>query len=1552
MKKIITIVTSIVLTMAAYSQAPTKFNYQAVARDAAGMVLSNKTVSTQISILKTTATGQDVYVETHAVTTNKFGLFNFQIGDGIVVSGNISSIDWSSDSYFVKVEFDGDGGSNYTVLSTTQLISVPYSLFANNVLNDKVDDADADPSNELQSLSIKGDTVYLSNGGFVKLPAFSGFDGKYSSLTGAPTNLSNFNNDAGYLITEKDSSVTNELQNLNFNNDTLFLSDGGKVYLGAYANALNNDNDSTNELQVLSFSNDTLFLTNGGKVYFGNYNNLTNNDNDSTNELQVVSFSNDTLFLSDGGKVYLGAYTNVSNNDNDSTNEIQLISFSNDTLHLSNGGKVFLGAYTNQKNNDNDSTNEIQAVSFSNDTLFLTNGGKVFLGAYANASNDDNDSTNEIQALSISNDTLKLSNGGFVILPKGFDGKYSSLTGAPSNVSSFTNDAGYLKNEKDSSNTNELQFISLSNDTIYLSNGGFAVLPTGFNGKYTSLSGAPTNVSSFINDVGYLTTEKDSSNTNELQVISLSNDTIHLSNGGFAVLPAGFDGKYASLTGAPSNVSSFSNDAGYLKSEKDSSNTNELQVISLSNDTIRLSNGGYIALPSGFDGKYASLTGAPSNVSSFTNDAGYLKSEKDSSNTNELQVISLSNDTIRLSNGGYIVLPTGFDGKYSSLAGSPSNVSSFTNDAGYLKSEKDSSTTNEIQALSLRNDTLFLSNGGYVYLGAYASGSNNDNDSTNEIQTLSIKNDTLSLTGGGSVVLPGSNFDGKYSSLTGAPTGLGSFTNNVGYLTSEKDSSTTNEIQSLSMSNDTLYLTNGGKVYLGGLAGGSSAANNDNDSTNEIQLLSLSNDTIYLSNGGSIVLPEQLPDGNAAGNTLYWDGTKWVASSNIHNNGGHVGIGNNNPKAKLQLGNDTASGALDNFSEFQLILFEGSSASKSQGLGSRPNTLVNNTDSMMDIDVNGVTSWRFHDKRLEPMNSGRSVFIGPSSGVADDKSDNRNVGIGWNSLLMSTTGSANIAVGARASENNTTGSNNVAMGYRANATNTIGRDNVALGFYASLNNRASGITSVGFEALKTNTTGTGLTAVGYRSLDANTTGNFNTAVGSSSLGANTTGAYNTAMGYGTAQHNTTGSFNTAFGHYALVGNSTGAHLTAVGYRALYGNSTGLYNTAVGNYALEQNTTGRYNTALGYRAGLYNKTGGNNTAIGSFANERNTGIDNTSVGFRARAYGTSGRYNTSIGSYAHERMSTGSQNTALGYRAGALTSSGLYNVAVGDYALTSHTTRRYSTAVGSYALTRSNADWNTAVGTRAAQATTTGYQNTAVGGNALYRNTTGRYNTAIGVSAGYSSVTTVENTNIGWNSGFRFVGNGNTNIGSQSGYATGTVNTTNNISIGYRSPARGSNYALIGNTSTRYVNSYGIFARISDGQFKKNVKENVPGIEFITGLRPVSYEYDMDKLNEFIYGTEDVDEEYNQLSREAKSGHVETGFIAQEVDALVKELNYDFDGVVRPQSDKDHYSISYSSFVVPLVKATQEQQEIIEKQQQEIDALKSLLKEIQLEIRSK
>jgi hypothetical protein len=127
------IITSFILTLSVFSgfaQAPEMISYQAIVRDAGGTLIQNESIGVKISILQTSISGSAVYVETHAPSTDNNGAFSINIGDGTVQSGVFSSIDWGADSYFLKTETDPTGGTSYTVVGTSQLLSVPYALFA------------------------------------------------------------------------------------------------------------------------------------------------------------------------------------------------------------------------------------------------------------------------------------------------------------------------------------------------------------------------------------------------------------------------------------------------------------------------------------------------------------------------------------------------------------------------------------------------------------------------------------------------------------------------------------------------------------------------------------------------------------------------------------------------------------------------------------------------------------------------------------------------------------------------------------------------------------------------------------------------------------------------------------------------------------------------------------------------------------------------------------------------------------------------------------------------------------------------------------------------------------------------------------------------------------------------------------------------------------------------------------------------------------------------------------------------------------------------------
>lgn len=131
MKKLLLFTATLLLSITvAFAQAPNKLNYQGVARTNSGDPIANQNISLRISILDGAV---EEYVETHIVNTNDFGLYNVKIGDGVPTVGTMNAIDWSATNKNIKVEIDPAGGTTYTDLGTTELASVPYALYANNL---------------------------------------------------------------------------------------------------------------------------------------------------------------------------------------------------------------------------------------------------------------------------------------------------------------------------------------------------------------------------------------------------------------------------------------------------------------------------------------------------------------------------------------------------------------------------------------------------------------------------------------------------------------------------------------------------------------------------------------------------------------------------------------------------------------------------------------------------------------------------------------------------------------------------------------------------------------------------------------------------------------------------------------------------------------------------------------------------------------------------------------------------------------------------------------------------------------------------------------------------------------------------------------------------------------------------------------------------------------------------------------------------------------------------------------------------------------------------
>ncbi|MDH4223530.1 MAG: tail fiber domain-containing protein [candidate division Zixibacteria bacterium] len=260
---------------------------------------------------------------------------------------------------------------------------------------------------------------------------------------------------------------------------------------------------------------------------------------------------------------------------------------------------------------------------------------------------------------------------------------------------------------------------------------------------------------------------------------------------------------------------------------------------------------------------------------------------------------------------------------------------------------------------------------------------------------------------------------------------------------------------------------------------------------------------------------------------------------------------------------------------------------------------------------------------------------------------------------------------------------------------------------------------------------------------------------------------------------------------------------------------------------------------------------------------------------------------------------GTRNTFVGVNAGNLTMTGNANAANGYMSLNSNTSGYQNTANGCYALSsNTTGDYNTANGWGALYSNTSGYQNTANGMEALYFDTTGYRNTANGHRALYSNTT----------------GSNNTALGCQADVSSG--NLTNATAIGYGAVVDASNKVRIGNSSVTVIEGQVNWSTPSDARMKTNVQESHLGLDFILKLRPITY-------SSLAGGQENI---------------TYTGLIAQEVEKALQEIGTDFSGLDKPKNEDGFYQLRYAEFVMPLIKAIQDQQEQIKTLKQRIEEL--------------
>jgi trimeric autotransporter adhesin len=231
---------------------------------------------------------------------------------------------------------------------------------------------------------------------------------------------------------------------------------------------------------------------------------------------------------------------------------------------------------------------------------------------------------------------------------------------------------------------------------------------------------------------------------------------------------------------------------------------------------------------------------------------------------------------------------------------------------------------------------------------------------------------------------------------------------------------------------------------------------------------------------------------------------------------------------------------------------------------------------------------------------------------------------------------------------------------------------------------------------------------------------------------------------------------------------------------------------------------------------------------------------------------------------------------------------------------------------------------------------TGNSNNAIGNGALEQNTTGSFNVSTGWQSMRSNTTGTGNAAYGfWSLRDNTTGNNNTAVGNNA-FMMGS-DYSNSTAIGNYANITASNQVRIGNGSVTSIGGFATWSNLSDMRFKKDIREDVPGLSFILALRPVTFTIDMGSIDKFMNLPDSI---IGKTDYSAVSSVRHTGFIAQEVEKVAEGLNFEFSGIDKPQTATDYYNLRYAEFTVPIVKAVQELSAANQAQQRELELLKS------------
>ena len=302
MKRILLFSLFLLISKFVFSQTPQGISYQAVAFDSSGSPIVNGNIGIKTTILDNSISGTIVYSEIFTKTTNAQGLFNLNIGEGTPDIGIFSAINWGVNSKFLKVEIDPTGGTSYTIIGTSQLMSVPYALYAEKVntssggsLNDELS-----KSKYTNFAFSNGSTVYAFN---QLTGTWVGQSGSSGTITASNGNFAFSNGSTVYAFSKRLGmwvGQSGSSGSIIASNGSFAFSNGSTVY--AFHKEIGVWVGQSGSSGTIIASNGNFAFSNGSTVYA--FNQLTGTWVGQSGSSGTIIGSNGNFVFSNGSTVY------------------------------------------------------------------------------------------------------------------------------------------------------------------------------------------------------------------------------------------------------------------------------------------------------------------------------------------------------------------------------------------------------------------------------------------------------------------------------------------------------------------------------------------------------------------------------------------------------------------------------------------------------------------------------------------------------------------------------------------------------------------------------------------------------------------------------------------------------------------------------------------------------------------------------------------------------------------------------------------------------------------------------------------------------------------------------------------------------------------------------------------------------------------------------------------------------------------------------------------------------------------------------------------------